>query len=231
MNIMVLDTETTGLKPETDKVIEIAAAVLQVEQREILWVYSTLVPTVKTNPIPEINHISDALLAYAQPLRNSQLLKPLEFQATQLGINAFVAHNANFDKMFCETLRMDLWKTFPWVCSQNDIVYPQQSGKSRRLVHLAADHGILFGAQRHRALADVLLLVDLLCCVGDLKEQIETALKPNILLHAQVSYQRRGLAEKAGFRWNGTCKRWEKKVPEDTDLTQWPFKVMKIRDA
>ena len=139
-------------------------------------------------------------------------------------VDICAAHNRDFDQAFIDAMaenppllrgrdRMPL----PWICTYEGIHFPQQKSKGA-LRYLAVDHGIPLGSQKHRALADVQLVCELLALVDDLDEQIVQALKPTAMFQALVSYDDRDLAKKAGFRWNSEARRWQKKLPADTAI-------------
>lgn len=228
MNLLTLDIETTGLDPKTDAIIEIGCALYSVEDRAVLWSFSTVVPIVKHNPIPEINGITDGMLshaAWALPL-------PLDALRGSTEIAAVVAHNAEFDRSFATRFRAldKSLKGLPWICSQSDLTFPKARG-SQHLAHLAADHGLALGAQRHRALADVLLICDLLSCVTDLAEQVTEALKPRVLFQSLQSFEQNAEAKKCGFRWEKETKRWLRRLPKDTPLEPTRDRPFKVRLA
>lgn len=230
MRLLVVDTETTGLDPETDHLIEFAAAFYAVEERVALWSASAIVPTTNHNSIPEINGITDGMLDV--PWSCGDALNALTDIIPHVGVTAICAHKAEFDRSFLDPFDV-LPAGTPWVCTREDIAYPKAHG-SFALAHLAVDHGLTFGAQRHRALADVLLLCDLLACVDDLEEQVKEALKPRALFQSLQPFAQNQIAKDCGFRWNEETKRWLRKMPRDTALeptADRPFHIRKIEDC
>jgi DNA polymerase-3 subunit epsilon len=231
MRILVLDVETTGLKAGRDALLEVGAAVFASEVKAMIWAYSTLLPIQVENPAVHINNITQDVMKagvdlYAWKPAFADVDGPLApiLQLCDSGaVDICAAHNKDFDQGFIDALaenppllRNQDRIAIPWFCTE-DITYPKQQ-RSKALRYLAVDHGIPVGSQLHRALADVLLTCELLAQVEDLDVQIVEASKPRALFHALVSYDDRELAKKAGFRWNKTAKRWEKKLPHDTPL-------------
>ncbi|WP_282209670.1 helicase C-terminal domain-containing protein [Parvibacter caecicola] len=148
-NVVVLDTETTGVSFKNDELTQIAAA--RMEKGEVVDWFVTFVNPGK--PIPEevvhLTHIHDEDVADA-PTPQEALAALVEF----VGDATVVAHNANFDRTF--TTRHP--EGYPllenlWVDSLDlaRISLPQM--KSHRLVDLVK----AFGApvSTHRADDDV----------------------------------------------------------------------------
>jgi len=106
--IWVVDTETTGLDPKEDRVIEIAAVLL-----ESKWMMGA--PTSSfvnpRRPIPPeasaVHHILDADLADAPDLGEAidRVLTPSWREST----NVIAAHNARFDRSFLPPLQEKRW--------------------------------------------------------------------------------------------------------------------------
>lgn len=221
MYLLVTDTETTGLDLQKDRIIELAAALYSVERRSMLWQFGKILGTTKENPCESVNKISKEDLE-----ASDTSLAPLHALVSGSPvITAIVAHNAVFDRGFVEASPYsDIFARFPWVCSKEDIEYTLGRG-SLRLAHLATDHGLPGHRQAHRALSDVLLLCDLLGKVDDLAEQIQAALKPKGLFQSHQAFARNEVAKAAGFRWDGAKKGWFRRMPLDTDLSKFEFRV------
>jgi len=242
MRILVLDVETTGLKAGRDALLEVGAALFDSTVKQTLWMYSTIMPILIDNPAESINHISKDALQAAVNLYDWRpafteldgALAPVLQLCDAGAVDVCCAHNKDFDKGFIDALAENppLLRgidrvPIPWFCTKDGINYPQQ-GKAKSLRYLAVDHGIPIGSQRHRALADVMLVCDLLTLAEDLDAQVLEALKPQSLFQALVSFDDRELAKKAGFRWNGPAKRWEKKMSSDTPqqpVEERPFPI------
>ena len=92
---VVVDTETTGTRPATERIIEIAG--VRVLGGEIVETYSQLVNPDRIIPgrITQITGISNSMV-YEQPTMDRVLPDFMEF----LGDDIFVAHNLSFDLGF-----------------------------------------------------------------------------------------------------------------------------------
>lgn len=104
---IAFDTETTGLRPETDRVLEIGA--VKFNKAGILDKFETLINPQK--PIPpectEINHITDEMVKDA-PLAKDALSSFVEF----IKDGILIAHNATFDINFINSeLEREKFKT------------------------------------------------------------------------------------------------------------------------
>lgn len=104
---IAFDTETTGLRPETDRVLEIGA--VKFNKTGILDKFETLINPQK--PIPpectEINHITDEMVKDA-PLAKDALSSFVEF----IKDGILIAHNATFDINFINSeLEREKFKT------------------------------------------------------------------------------------------------------------------------
>lgn len=97
---IAFDTETTGLSPTKDRIVELAAVVF--ENGEVVDRFSSLVnPRV---PMPQaatnVNHITPAMVRSAPP-EKEVYTKFVEFLGDAVNAKTFiVAHNARFDKDF-----------------------------------------------------------------------------------------------------------------------------------
>jgi DNA polymerase III epsilon subunit-like protein len=235
MKLLIVDVETTGLEPE-DQVIELAAALYHVQARGVLWASSAVLPTTRSNTAAHINHITETLAA--EPTGAAILMDEIGALSIAGDVVAFAAHHAAFDQPRVRALYPDEHRlhAMPWICTELDLVYPRAS-PSRRLAHLAVDHGVPIGPL-HRALHDVLLVAELLGCVEDLEGQVAVALKPRAVFEALVPFDRKDEAKVRGFGWSEpptghTRKMWWRVLPADTPLEateERPFDVHRLGD-
>lgn len=247
MLISIIDTETTGLDPETDKVIEIAAVLVDTKLGCIVNVYSALVHSPE-NPAAYVNHIPQEALDLE--IARKPMLEPIRAMISYS--HCIVAHNADFDRPLTERLFIDQlgWKIDkPWVCSLKDIRFPQdydgrhlspKARGSRKLTHLAVDHGIspIFGEKAHRAVTDVMILAQLILKIdregiNSLENQVIEAQKPKEIYQAIVpppwedGGRGKEMAKACGFSYNASDKRWEKRMTIE-EATGLPFEVRKV---
>jgi exodeoxyribonuclease X len=105
MRFWVVDSETTGLDKETDKVVEVAGVLL--DNQDIVKTYQSLVNPGRSIP-PEasaIHHITDEMVVDA-PTLDAAMQNILEEE-----VDFVIAHNAKFDRQF-----LDLGD-YRWLCT------------------------------------------------------------------------------------------------------------------
>jgi DNA polymerase-3 subunit epsilon len=238
MLVCGLDIESTGLSVTEDRIIEVGAVLWDTERKTPLLVFSHLVnPCIPiSKEITEITGIAqDDLDRYGRPVTEvlSELNVILEKADTIVGHNAL-----GFDKPFLEN---ELARNGlpvvprPWIDTSVDVLYPE-SIKTRKLVHLAAEHGFI-NPFAHRAFSDVLTMLSVLNFY-DAEEVYKTSLEPSVTLLAQLKKpwqdpapegkKDTDLARGLGYRWNGTLKQWLKVVKKsrlEAEIAAAPFSV------
>jgi len=153
---LVIDTETTGLNPQSDQVVEIGAVLLRSGKIEHTW-ESTINPGI---PIPPeasaIHHLTDQDVAQSPSMESiSEQLQSLAGKVT-----AIAAHNAEFDRSF-----LPLIAGQPWLCTCRFARHAWPSAPAygnqvlRYWLKLKVD---LEGRNTHRALPDALVTAKLL---------------------------------------------------------------------
>ena len=112
--LLLIDTETTGLDPAHGELCEVGAVLFSVPHRAVISQLSFLRP-VLCNAAAAINGIDPLLTQLPQPASEPLAL----FLAMAQQADAFLAHNAAFDRQWIEPLLPAdlLGGTRPWICS------------------------------------------------------------------------------------------------------------------
>ncbi len=148
---LIIDTETTGLDPKVDRVVDIGAVLIRNGKIEKTW-ETTINPGI---PIPPqasaIHHLTDEHVA------GSPSLESIADTLTDLADSASViaAHNADFDRPFIPTL-----SERPWMCTYRLArhVWPNAPGHSNQFLRYWLKLKVeLDGKNTHRALPDALV--------------------------------------------------------------------------
>src|SRR6267154_2654884 len=209
-NILIIDTETTGLDPSKGNVIEIAGIFYNIPTRSILSQVSTLY-RADENPAYEINRIEvKALQSISESMNrySETLLVNMMYEC-----DAIVAHNAEFDKKWIETIInfQQISRDKKWICTKNDVIWPIRKGIPLNLIHICADLGVPI-VHTHRALDDCLLLLSAIESVDDIDHLLDKSGRGRMIYHAHVGYDQRQIVKDAGFQWDNVKKVWFAKM-------------------
>ena len=221
--LLILDTETTGLSPETNLCVEVGAILFDVQSRAVLAQQSFLLPA-ETNAAEPINRIPAAVTRLPQPWKEGLRW----FQNLLDAADVLVAHNAAFDRQWFGRGELPA-VTQPWLCSMEDMRWPaDRQLRSRPSVRdLALAYGVPVWAA-HRALTDCIYLAEVFARCDDLEQQLLQGLEPRQLVRAKVSYDDRQLARDAGFRWNDPIKgAWARRMSE-REIQELSFPVAPV---
>ena len=221
--LLILDTETTGLDPETQHCVEVGAILFDVQSRAVLAQQSFLLPA-ETNAAEPINRIPAAVTRLPQPWKEGLRW----FQNLLDAADVLVAHNAAFDRQWFGRGELPAVAK-PWLCSMDDMRWPaDRQLRSRPSVRdLALAYGVPVWAA-HRALTDCIYLAEVFARCEDLEQQLLQGLEPRQLVRAKVSYDDRQLARDAGFRWNDPIKgAWARRMSE-REIQELSFPVAPV---
>jgi DNA polymerase-3 subunit epsilon len=225
-NILIVDTETTGLDPnDGGQVLEIGTILFNVPTRTILHMASTLF-YAEENPAYEINRI-DVEATKKVKLYLSEMTVSLICNLIQ-NSDAIVAHNAEFDRKWIKKIPYvgEISEPAKWICTKEDVVWPLRKGTPLNLVHICCDLGVPI-ITNHRALDDCLLLCKAIDRIDDIDYFLNESGKGRLLYQAHVSYDDRKLAKDNGFKWDPEKKGWFILMKPD-DAQSMPFLVKEV---
>jgi DNA polymerase-3 subunit epsilon len=214
---IILDTETTGLDPETCKIIELGL--------------------VKLCYSPSINSITE--IVYAKSFFEDPL-EPISLQITEIcgitddmvaghrfddseicdlfaGDPIVIAHHAGFDRGFFEK-RFENLNNLRWACSIVDIDWQSFGVKSKSLEYLLMSRGYFYEA--HRAQVDCLATAFLLHIYPEgLAQLIKASLSKSYTVRAiGAPFEHKDTLKKRGYKWEPNLriqKHWYIDLTED----------------
>lgn len=208
--VLGFDIETTGLDVANDRIIEVGAAVWCTEDKVPLEMFSCFVmPNSVSHQTlsPEITKLTgikqEWIERYGEPLTHA--VDQLNRIISQYDVEYVVAHNGeNYDKpLYCAEVKRlgvpcGLAERLPWIDTRQDLPFREEP-QSRRLTHLATDHGFLNPFQ-HRALFDVLTMLRVMSFY-DFNDIVKLSQVPWVTLRALVDYDNREKAKELRYGW------------------------------
>lgn len=228
MIVLGIDVETTGLDPNVHEIIEIGVVLYDTEQNSILLMENTLLAqdgwtddpsTWNLDPkITEITGISPQMLYdWGRPPQHTFNLIALWADIA----DAFLAHNAPFDKKFIEATAKRLGSynlnyEIPWIDTIEDLDHPKVPSKS--LLTLAAYYGFV-NPFPHRALTDVLTMLEVFKHYDPEKSfENATAIKRRYIANFGwncVDFEKKKtFAKENGFKWDPDMKQWYRMIAD-----------------
>lgn len=210
--VLVLDTETTGLSHQVDKIIELAMLLVSVDVATGLPFGPVEVFEGFEDPLMPIPAIAKEVTGITDEMVAGQQLDGEAVAAMVAQADLVVAHNAGFDRPFVEG-RFPAFAAKAWACSFKDVDWKAAGADSLKLGALAGDLGWFYDA--HRAQMDCHALLQVLIApVGEtgatgLSHLLGAAARPSYKLSATGSpFEAKDKLKARGYRWDGEAKVW-----------------------
>ncbi len=231
--VLVLDTETTGLSPLRDKVVELALLRVQVDRRTGLPVGAMQVYNGLEDPGMPMPDEARAVTGITDDMLRGQRLDEARVAAMLDGVDLVLAHNAGFDRPFVEA-RFAAFEGLKWACSFADIDWKSLGRGSAKLSALGLDLGFFYDAHRaemdcHALLAILLApLVPLVPLVplgqpapepmrNGLLHLLDAAQSPSYRVQATgAPFDAKDTLKARGYRWDSANKVWHTRVNDPT---------------
>lgn len=218
LQVVVVDTETTGLNADKDEIIEIGLVVVAVgatsgQVFEVLDSYGAL--EEPSGPIPpettQVHGITDEMVV-------GQRIDDLRVQAMLKNVGLVIAHNAAFDRRFLER-RLPVFAELPWACSVKDVAWYEEGFGSQKLDYLLMQCG--FFHEAHRAEADCLALLEVLqrplakASGVAMTQLLRAANQKRYRIWAVNSpFEVKDALKAVGYRWDATLRCWNLETSE-----------------
>lgn len=210
--VLVLDTETTGLSHPTDRIIELAMLLVEVDTACGLPVGPVACFEGFEDPGMPIPPVAREVTGITDEMVKGHRLDDPQVEAMVAQADLIVAHNAGFDRPFVEA-RFPCFAGKAWACSFMDIDWKAAGAGSSKLSALANDQGWFYDA--HRALVDCHALLQVLArpvghsATTGLSQLIAAASKPSFKLRATGSpFESKDKLKGRGYRWDADAKVW-----------------------
>lgn len=214
---IVLDTETTGLEPSTDKIIELGMVAFEFcpktgQAYRVLGSFNELEDP--QFPIPaestKVHGITDEMVA-GKSINDDAVSAFIE------NSRLIIAHNAKFDRQFVEA-RFPAFQNVAWACSHAQIPWSEEGIPSSKLEFLAYRFG--FHYEGHRASNDCFALLEVLqkefpeSKTLVMKRLIESVIRKEVKISAlDAHFDKKEALKKRRYFWDG--KVWAKTLPLD----------------
>lgn len=216
---VVVDTETTGVDPDKDAIIELGMVLFEFDAEtgqayRVLDTFDQLEDPGFSIP-PEstaVHGITDEMVQDAR-IDDAGVAQFLD------GVSLVIAHNSKFDRVFLEK-RLPIFETLPWGCSFAQVDWRGEGIGSAKLDYISYQYGFFYEA--HRAEGDCFALLEIL--QQPLPKSGDLVLKSILSSLSQKSYQifatgspfeTKDTLKARGYRWDGVKKCWHTTVAGD----------------
>lgn len=219
---VVVDTETTGLNQDTDKIMEIGLVVFEYDPEtgqayRVLESFGALEdPGIPITPeITEITGITNEMVA-GQRIDDARVAELVS------GASIVIAHNSKFDRPFLEQ-RFPVFEVLPWGCSFAQVDWDGEGLGARKLDYIAFQFGFFFEA--HRAESDCQALLTILqqelpkSKVIVLKSMLEQLPQKDWTVYPVSDYSSKDLLKSRSYYWDAARKVWHRTLTGTEAIT------------
>lgn len=216
---VVVDTETTGVDPDKDAIIELGMVLFEFDPvtgaaYRVLGAFDQL-----EDPGFPVPAESTAVHGITDEMVKGRRIDDEGVAGFLAGVSLVIAHNAKFDRVFLEK-RLPLFELLPWGCSYAQVDWRAEGIGSAKLDYIAYQYGFFYEA--HRAEGDCYALLEILQqplpkSGGLVLESILSSLsqKSYQIFATGASFDAKDSLKARGYRWDAVKKCWHTTVSGD----------------
>ena len=222
LKMVILDTETTGLSHLQDRIIELAMLRVDVDTLTGLPVGDVQIYDGLEDPGQPISREVSQITGISDDMVRGQALDMARIDALLADADLVVAHNAGFDRPFCEA-RCPGFAALPWACSFADIDWKKEGSSSAKLEHLALHQGLFYEAHRAEVDCHALLAVLMAPLISDGKTGLArlagAVASPSFrLLATQAPFDAKDVLKARAYRWDAEKRVWHTRLKDEAEL-------------
>ncbi len=218
--VIVLDTETTGLSSEHDKIIELAMLLVTIDQASGLPCGEVQVYDGLEDPGQPVSKEIEAITGINDAMVKGQRLDQKRINDMLAGVDLVIAHNAAFDRPFVEE-RLPQFKSLAWGCSFANIDWKAHGHGSSKLEYLAHDFKVFYDAHRAEVDCHALLTVLSQSVAGrtGFSHILDASQAPCYRLQAIAApFEAKDALKARGYRWNPELRVWHTRLSDEAAL-------------
>lgn len=213
---VVIDTETTGLDPVTDRIIEVGIIVFQYDPTSGQPVRHVDSYVEFEDPGHLLSEQTTSITGITDEMVSKKRFDDERVSSLVANADIVIAHNAKFDRAFLER-RFPVFASLPWGCSMADVDWSREKIGSRKLEFLAFKLGFFFDA--HRALEDCEALLGILSKPLPISRQpalrqvLDNLSRVDYTIHAtNAPFAKKDVLKDRRYQWDGERKQWKKTI-------------------
>ena len=227
---IILDLETTGLDPDLDEVIEIGMLKFSYGADGHVFRVLDTFSALREPHVPIPSEVT-RLTGITAQLVAGKCIDPDQVTAFIADAVLIIAHNAAFDRPFCEK-SWDVFSGKHWACSAREIDWHARGHTGTKLGYLLNDYRLFHDG--HRALEDCRAVLEILArpmppaTDPPLRMLLESARMATVRIWAEgAPFGLKEMLKERGYRWSdgsrGTMRAWWKDVPEHAAEAELTF--------
>ena len=227
---VILDVETTGLDPLSDEIIELGMLKFTFSADGRIYKVVDAFEALR-EPTIGISEEITRLTGITKDMVVGKTIEPQQIAAFIDDAVLIIAHNAAFDRPFCERLHGG-FATKHWACSNKEVDWYSRGHAGSKLTYLLTDYGLFHNA--HRAIDDCYALAEILSRsltespAPPMAQLLDSARASTVRIFAEgAPFDQKDTLKARGYRWavgaTGPAKVWQIEVSESQAEAELTF--------